>query len=472
MHEIAAHYFPDKRYPIYELTPQELLDLDRYVVSEIEKIINGKVIRKFKKYRISTIVEIVNKKRDLDNVKLMKINKQYQISKILGTVSAIVNYANPITWIKKSAVKPLTDYVTKEAAKRIIAIVGEQVDNLYSRKMFAPADDATKVENDVDAAAAEAEAAVEPEKKPKPNEGAMTMLFKKKAMPERIVPGVERTPDTRTFFIPKIADIEDKVTMKRRFVSPIFGRQAKDDVSIPNDRGNTGDIDKKYDAFRSKKKLTKEEAKKRYGDSYYEFQTINNADKSRLLKGEITPEYLANKKKEAIVPEAPAPTEKPAEQVSIDAFFTAVKKQDANDRPYAGGDVLEDFSMEHAKGDLGNERFGPIQEEEEEHVLFPNGAPEQGAPPLLPSPPSRRRSSRSSPARRPPRKRKRPARTSSPISTTTACRRSRCSASPRRKGRDRRLDREEHRHDQPDPDRLRHRRIGRRPYQGTVRHAL
>ncbi|MDP3129831.1 MAG: hypothetical protein Q8N15_00710 [Bacillota bacterium] len=168
MHEIAAHYFPDKRYPIYELTPQELIDLDRYVVTEIEKIINGKVIRRFKKYRISTIVEIVNKKRDLDNVKIIKINKQYQISKFLGTVSAIVNYANPITWIKKSAVKPLSDYVTKEAAKRIIAIVGEQVDKLYSHKMFAPADDAEKVEVDIEAAATEAEAVVEPEKEVKP----------------------------------------------------------------------------------------------------------------------------------------------------------------------------------------------------------------------------------------------------------------------------------------------------------------
>ncbi|HAQ55940.1 MAG TPA: hypothetical protein DCR44_00810, partial [Acholeplasmatales bacterium] len=201
------------------------------------------------------------------------------------------------------------------------------------------------------------------------------MLFKKKAMPERIVPDVERTPDTRTFFIPKIAEIEDKETMKRRFVSPIFGRQAKDDVSVPNDRSNTGDIDKKYDAFRSKKKLTKEEAKKRYGDSYYEFQTINNADKSRLLKGEITPEYLANKKKEALAEEIPAPVEAVAEQVSIDAFFTAVKNQETGDRPYAGGDVAEDFTMEHAKGDLGSERFGPIEEEEEEHVLFPNGTP-------------------------------------------------------------------------------------------------
>lgn len=166
MYEIAAHYYPDKRYPIYELTPQEVIDLDRYVVNEIEKILNGKIVRRFKKYRISTIVEIVNKKKQLDDLKFMKMNKQYQISKILGTVSTIMHAANPVTWIKKAAIKPLTEYVTKEAAKRIVAIVGEEVDKLYSRKMFAPADDPAKVEDAINEAAADAEKDMpaEPEK--------------------------------------------------------------------------------------------------------------------------------------------------------------------------------------------------------------------------------------------------------------------------------------------------------------------
>jgi len=168
MHEIAGRHFPDKKYPIYELTPQEVLDLNRYITDRLEKIINGKIIRKFKKYRISTIVEIINKKRDFDNIKLMKLNKQYQISKILGGVSMIWNAANPITWLKKSAVKPLMTYVTKEAAKRIIAIVGEETEKLYSRKLFAPADDLAKADADIAEAAVEAETdpAAVPEVKP------------------------------------------------------------------------------------------------------------------------------------------------------------------------------------------------------------------------------------------------------------------------------------------------------------------
>jgi hypothetical protein len=172
MYEIAAHYFPDKKYPIYELTPQEVLDLNRYVTDRIEKIINGKIIRKFKKYRISTIVDLVNKKRDLDNIKLMKLNKQYQISKILGGVSTVWHAANPLTWLKKAAVKPLSAYVTKETAKWIIAIVGEEVDKLYSRKIFAPADDLDKADEDIVEAELEAAEDMAPETEEKPRQDA------------------------------------------------------------------------------------------------------------------------------------------------------------------------------------------------------------------------------------------------------------------------------------------------------------
>jgi len=79
------------------------------------------------------------------------------------------------------------------------------------------------------------------------------MLFKKKKSLPRIVPGTERTEDTRPFFIPRISKLEDKETMKKKFVSPIFGMSVKDEIVVPNDRKYYGDIDKKYDAFRKKK---------------------------------------------------------------------------------------------------------------------------------------------------------------------------------------------------------------------------
>lgn len=150
MTDIAKYYFKDSKYPIFELSIQELLDLNYYITKRLEKLINGRFIRRFKNYRISTIVNIMNKKKALDNSKLMKLNRQYKVSKILSIGSAVLNYANPIYWFRKFAIKPSTTLVTKEACKLIIRIVGEETNKLYSKKMFEPPVDETKIETEFD----------------------------------------------------------------------------------------------------------------------------------------------------------------------------------------------------------------------------------------------------------------------------------------------------------------------------------
>ncbi len=198
------------------------------------------------------------------------------------------------------------------------------------------------------------------------------MLFKKKRNVERIVPGYARSEDTRPFFIPKLSKMSDSETLKRQFVSPIFGKSVKDEVVIENDRKYFGDIDKKYDAFRKTKKLTKEEAKKRYGDSYYEFHAISNADKQKILSGEIDIADLQRNKKETDVlvdEHIDDRLDHGTDEVSIDEFFKAVAAQDDNQPDF--DDVtnpLDDFSIED-DGKLDINRFGPI-EEEDASVLF------------------------------------------------------------------------------------------------------
>ena len=153
------------------------------------------------------------------------------------------------------------------------------------------------------------------------------MLFKKKNLKPRIVPGFQRTEDNRPFFIPKISKLEDKETMKKKFVSPIFGTSVKDEVIVQNDRKYYGDIDKKYDAFRKKKKLTKEEAKKRYGSSYYEFLSVNNDDLAKIHRRDLSAEELMEKNKKP----AEEPSEEPitpitASDVPIGDFFTKAQE--------------------------------------------------------------------------------------------------------------------------------------------------
>ncbi len=160
MTEIAKYYFPESKYPIYELSIQELLNLNYYITKRLEKLINGRFIRHFKNYKISTIVNIVNKKKALDNSKLMKLSRQLKISKIMSVGSAILNYANPIYWFRKLALKPSTTLLTKEACKLILQIVGEETNNLYSKKLFELPEDEAKVEQQMDQVIAQAEASL------------------------------------------------------------------------------------------------------------------------------------------------------------------------------------------------------------------------------------------------------------------------------------------------------------------------
>ena len=85
---------------------------------------------------------------------------------------------------------------------------------------------------------------------------------------------VEPTPFVIHQFI-KIEGIRGKeVYKKSRFVSPIFGRSVKDVVTVPFTVKDTGDTTRRFDAFRTKAKLSEDEAKRKYGNKYYEFTNI------------------------------------------------------------------------------------------------------------------------------------------------------------------------------------------------------
>lgn len=133
LEEIASHYFPDAKYPIFEITVEELLELNRYITTRIEEMVNGKIIKHFKNYRISSLINMLHMKKAFDNSKLMKLNRKFKVSKIFNVGKAVINYANPVYWFRRLAIKPTTEVVTKEICKYMIAIVGEETNKIYSK---------------------------------------------------------------------------------------------------------------------------------------------------------------------------------------------------------------------------------------------------------------------------------------------------------------------------------------------------
>jgi len=192
---------------------------------------------------------------------------------------------------------------------------------------------------------------------------------------DRMVPPFERSADSREFFIPQLSKLEDKETKKQKFVSPIFGKAVKDEVVVPNDRKSTTDIDKKYDVFRKNKKLTKEEAKKRYGDTYYEFFSVSNKDLSTIHSDGLTADDILKRKKEMEeqTPSAPIEEKTPIQGVSVDEFFEAHKEYEEIHQTSVD-DVLKDMAGTEEEGKLDKDRFSWMGDEED--ILFQKETPQ------------------------------------------------------------------------------------------------
>jgi len=193
------------------------------------------------------------------------------------------------------------------------------------------------------------------------------MFSKRKKQPEKMIPGFERTLDNREFFIPQISEIADKKTSRNKFVSPIFGNAVKDEVNIPQDRKGTGDLDKRYDAFRSKKKLTKEEAKRRYGHQYYEFMRVDNEALKKVYSEEgLTNEDLLKRDIPKEQPSAEDIINNHAVAVSVDEFFKSAENSiDESKKEVEESEVLKDLIP-----DGETEVVESIEEEKEDEEII------------------------------------------------------------------------------------------------------
>ncbi len=79
----------------------------------------------------------------------------------------------------------------------------------------------------------------------------------------------------KIYQISKLKGIRSKLVYQtNHFVSPMFGKKVKDVVAVPIEIRDDRDKTKSFDAFRTNKKLTEEDAIKKYGTKYYEFSNF------------------------------------------------------------------------------------------------------------------------------------------------------------------------------------------------------
>lgn len=133
---VASEYYPNSKYPIYELSIEELIGLLHYISTRIEGIFNKTLLRPFKKMTVSQILRFIELKKQISEQKIVKAVTNEKVGKVRKILTGILNYANPVYWFKKLALGTTINMALKKVCLVIIDIVCDETNKTYSKAIF------------------------------------------------------------------------------------------------------------------------------------------------------------------------------------------------------------------------------------------------------------------------------------------------------------------------------------------------
>jgi len=148
--EIASYFFPESKYPMLELNVHELLDLNHYVTNRINEILDKPVLKNTMNLQMTQIMAMFDKKKQIQENKVIKAAKKYKIGKIVKYGGAAFNIVNPVYWFRKLVINTSVDAMTKKICVMIIGIVGEETTKVYSKKVFDKPVELDMIESEID----------------------------------------------------------------------------------------------------------------------------------------------------------------------------------------------------------------------------------------------------------------------------------------------------------------------------------
>lgn len=134
IHDIAQVYFPESKYPIYELSIDELMTLIHYITDRINSLFKGPILKPMKKIRISYILKVIETKRKIDENKAVKTASKLKTP--WKATMSVLNIFNPVYWVKRLMISTTLVAVTNKICGIIIDVVGEETNNVYSKSVF------------------------------------------------------------------------------------------------------------------------------------------------------------------------------------------------------------------------------------------------------------------------------------------------------------------------------------------------
>ncbi len=145
--EISRMFYPDSKYPLLELTIDEVIHLNEYILKRIEELFKKRGLRIFKRLKISTIYHITTTTKNIYDSSAAKYAREKELNKKRRLIVGALNIINPFYWVRSFVVNKSFDIIVSKVCLATIAIVGEETYKVYSKKVF---DKETDINTNVD----------------------------------------------------------------------------------------------------------------------------------------------------------------------------------------------------------------------------------------------------------------------------------------------------------------------------------
>lgn len=133
---IAGTYYPESKYPIYELSVDELIVLLKYLSTRLDEVFSKNILRLFRKMTITQVFKFIDAKKKIEDNKIVKTTIKAKPHKIISAISATLNYANPIYWFKKVFTGTVVNFTINKVFILVIDIVADETSKAYSKSIY------------------------------------------------------------------------------------------------------------------------------------------------------------------------------------------------------------------------------------------------------------------------------------------------------------------------------------------------
>ena len=134
LYGISSRFYPNSKYPQYELSIDEAVMLIGYIQTRVNEILDKKVLKILRRFKISFLVSLTKTTSHVVDSKAFEVGKD--ISKAAGVFSKVLNAINPVWWFRKIVVDKILNIALDKLCIVIIGIVGEETYKIYSKKIF------------------------------------------------------------------------------------------------------------------------------------------------------------------------------------------------------------------------------------------------------------------------------------------------------------------------------------------------